>query len=239
MKLLDLTLPTPEDNLACDEALLDYCEAVGGDEVLRFWEPRQYFVVLGYANKTENEVDLVACTAENIPVFRRCSGGGTVLQGPGCLNYSLILGIDEAGPLHSISSTNCFVMKRQQEALRAILDKPIEVKGHTDLALENLKFSGNAQRRHKNHLLFHGTFLVDFDLPLIGKFLHQPARQPQYRQNRSHENFLRNLNADSASIKKALRTAWQATEPWQVIPTETINKLVTEKYSRREWNLRF
>ena len=56
----DLTLPTPQENLACDEALLDGCEA-GGPEVLRFWEPRKHFVVVGYSNRVEREVNVAAC----------------------------------------------------------------------------------------------------------------------------------------------------------------------------------
>src|ERR1035441_2815400 len=96
MKLCDLTLPTPEENLACDEVLLDLCEAGGSDEVLRFWAPPQYFVVVGYANKAATEVNLPVCRELVIPVLRRCTGGGTVLQGPGVLNYSLILRIDES-----------------------------------------------------------------------------------------------------------------------------------------------
>src|SRR5262245_40949097 len=102
MTCLELTLPTAAENLACDEALLDLCEDHGADEILRFWEPRNYFVVLGYGNKAAAEVDLEACAAEKIPVLRRCSGGGTVLQGPGCLNYALILRIDDGGPLQNI-----------------------------------------------------------------------------------------------------------------------------------------
>jgi hypothetical protein len=61
MHLLDLTLPTPAENLACDEALLDLCEEGGAGEVLRFWEPREYFVVVGYANKVASEVNVNAC----------------------------------------------------------------------------------------------------------------------------------------------------------------------------------
>ena len=64
MKYLDLTLPTPEENLACDEALLELCEEGGGDQILRFWESPTYFVALGYANKAESEVNLAACAAE-------------------------------------------------------------------------------------------------------------------------------------------------------------------------------
>ena len=90
MKWLDLTFDTPAANLACDEALLDDAEQHGGPGLLRFWEPRQYFVVLGYAKKFAEETRVEACREENIPIHRRCSGGGTVLQGPGCLNYSQI-----------------------------------------------------------------------------------------------------------------------------------------------------
>jgi lipoate-protein ligase A len=122
MKYLDLTLPTPAKNLACDEALLDWCEAGGEHEILRFWQPAEYFVIVGYANKVAAEVNLTACQASGVPVFRRCSGGGTVLQGPGCLNYALILKIDPAGPLRSIASANCFIMERNRAAIEALLN---------------------------------------------------------------------------------------------------------------------
>ena len=105
MKWLDLTLPSPAENLACDEALLDWCENGKGDEVLRFWEPREHFVVVGYANKIANEVNVAACEKRGIPILRRCSGGGTVLQGPGCLNYTLVLRITDDGPLRNISAS--------------------------------------------------------------------------------------------------------------------------------------
>ena len=50
MEYLDLSLPTPAGNLACDEALLDLCETQETLEILRFWESPQHFVVLGYGN---------------------------------------------------------------------------------------------------------------------------------------------------------------------------------------------
>src|SRR5271156_784636 len=81
MKHLDLTLPSPAENLACDEALLDACEENGGEEVLRFWEAREKIVAVGYANKIATEVNVENCRAKKIPILRRCSGGGTVLQG--------------------------------------------------------------------------------------------------------------------------------------------------------------
>ena len=178
MRLCDLTLPTPEENLACDEALLDLCESGACGQLLRFWEPARPFVVLGYANPIRSEVDVAFCEQHTIPVLRRCSGGGTVLQGPGCLNYSLVLEAT-AGRLASITGTNEWVMTRHQQAVAKLLQAPVEKLGHTDLAIGGLKVSGNAQRRKRRCLLFHGCFLLHMDLRLIEKALLMPSRQPE------------------------------------------------------------
>jgi lipoate-protein ligase A len=239
MKLCELTLPTPEENLACDEALLEQCEADPGGELLRLWEPAQYFVVVGYANRVATEVRLPFCRNNRLPVLRRCTGGGTVLQGPGCLNYSLFLRLDRADLQRGITATNEFILARHQEALTALLRAPVERQGQTDLAIGGLKFSGNAQRRKKNFLLFHGTFLLDFDINLVEQALPMPSRQPEYRDSRSHADFLVNLKQPSGLLKTALCQAWQAAEPLVEIPLESVRRLVAEKYSRDEWNLKF
>src|SRR5216117_2815438 len=165
MKLLDLTFPTPEENLACDEALLDWCDEGAGPEVLRFWEPQQHFVVVGYSNRVGREVNVEACRERRTPILRRCSGGGAVLQGPGCFNYSLILPVEEE--LETITAANYFVMERNRTAIQAVTRERIQIRGHTDLAVKNLKFSGNAQRRRRNFVLFHGCFLLNFEMSLM------------------------------------------------------------------------
>ncbi|HZQ47203.1 MAG TPA: lipoate--protein ligase family protein [Verrucomicrobiae bacterium] len=239
MKYIDLTLPSPAANLACDEALLDHCEAGLEDELLRFWEPQEPFVVVGYANQASREVDLEACQANKIGVFRRCTGGGTVVQGPGILNYSLILRIPESGPLQSITGTNTHILQRHQSALAPLLKVPVHIQGHTDLAVQNLKFSGNAQRRKRKFLIFHGTFLLKADIPLIEKLLRMPSKQPDYRQNRTHRQFLMNLEMAPELLKSALRQAWQAHELFPDLPVEKIHGLAQQKYSTTEWNLKF
>src|SRR5690606_18418653 len=90
MLLVDYHFTKPEENLSCDEVLLDFCESNNGPELLRFWESPSYFVVLGYTKSLQKEVNISECKQQRIPILRRCSGGGTVLQGSGCLNYSLI-----------------------------------------------------------------------------------------------------------------------------------------------------
>jgi lipoate---protein ligase len=262
-ELLDLTLPTPAENLACDEVLVNGAEA-GGSEILRFWESREYFVVVGYANRVETEVNVTACAARKIPIFRRCSGGGTVLQGPGCLNYTLVLQIAYHSALANISSANKFIMERNREAIESEVrnqnpEARIAVCGHTDLALITdypntvsnpakageggalvtyLKFSGNSQRRHKRALLFHGTFLLNFDLPLVNELLWMPSKQPDYRGNREHGDFLANLNVPAGRLKQALAKIWSASRGACSFSPSEVRKLAVEKYSAREWNFR-
>jgi len=234
MKLLDLTIPTPAGNLACDEALLDWCESGQCGELLRFWESTERFVVLGYGNRADSEVDTAACRRRDIAILRRCSGGGTVVQGPGCLNYALFLRID--GPLESITETNRFVMERNRTALQDVVKGKIEVGGVTDLVREGRKFSGNAQRRRRNFLLFHGSFLLDCDLSLVEEVLKFPTRQPDYRAGRSHREFLTSLGLPAAAVKLALRKEWNAYEPLESIPNEQIERLTRERYLTGEWN---
>ncbi len=239
MKYLDLTFPAPEYNLACDEALIHWCEDRCEDEILRFWEPRQYFAVLGHSGKIQAEVDLASCRANRIPVLRRYSGGGTVLQGPGCLNYSLILRIRSGSPLQGVTEANRFIMRRLKSILEPIIDAEVEIQGISDLALGKRKFSGNAQYRKRRFLLFHGTFLLHFDLSMIEKLLPVPSKQPPYRQNRPHRSFLTNLNLPPHRVKEALKQSWGAREEFKNIPFETIERLARERYSRDEWNFKF
>ncbi len=239
MKLLDLTFPTPEENLACDEALLEQAESGTGGEVLRFWEASSHFVVLGYSNKAEAEVNVDICRKNLVSIFRRPSGGGTVLQGPGCLNYSLILKIPESGPLSQLTGTNQVILQNHCEALMPLLGDSLKIQGISDLALGNKKFSGNAQRRKKNFLLFHGTFLYRFDINLIEKYLKLPTREPSYRQNRSHTDFITNIPLSPAPIKQALQKTWDAVEPIESIPGKIIFELMEKHYSKRDWNFKF
>ncbi|HEX9444681.1 MAG TPA: lipoate--protein ligase family protein [Candidatus Binatia bacterium] len=239
MKYLELTLPGAAQNLACDEALLLAAEERGGEEVLRLWEPRRYFAVVGHASRSGAEVALAACRERRVPVLRRLSGGAAVLQGPGCLNYALVLKLRRRPALRDVPATNAFVMARLRRALAPLVESPITVQGFTDLVLGTRKFSGNAQYRKRRALLFHGSILLDFDIPLIEEFVLSPPRQPAYRQKRPHGEFLTNLHLPAAAVKAALIEAWGAEGELATAPLDGIETLVKDRYSRDEWNFRF
>jgi lipoate-protein ligase A len=237
VKYLDHSWAEPAQNLACDEALLLEAEA-GGEETLRFWEPRSAFVVLGHASAVEQEVSLAACRDAGVPVLRRPSGGAAVLQAPSCLNYTVILGIASRG-LGEVAAANAYVMERSRRALEPLVGAPVSIEGFTDLTLGGRKFSGNAQYRKKRALLFHGSFLLDCDIPLIEKLLLSPPRQPDYRRRRPHGEFLTNIKIPAAAVKAALREAWNAVEERTAPPLDSIETLVRERYARDEWTFRF
>ncbi len=239
MKWIDLTLPTPEENLAFDEALLDRCESGQQDEVLRFWEPTLPFVVLGYSNRWRTETNSEACEKRGIPILRRCSGGGTILQGRGCLNYAVVLDISKHRGLDSITETNLTVLGRIASALSPLLGLPPEVRGHTDLTVGALKFSGNSQRRRKHFTLMHGTLLLGFDLGLIEECLTMPSLQPDYRESRPHKDFLMNLGVPAGQVKNALKTGWEAASELANPPLAETADLVTRSYGTPAWNKKF
>jgi lipoate-protein ligase A len=113
------------------------------------------------------------------------------------------------------------------------------VRGISDLTLGNLKISGNAQRRKRDRLLFHGTFLLDFDIELVEHLLPMPTREPDYRRRRPHREFLTNAAAARAAFREALQRAWQAVEPLTDAPLESVRALARERYARDEWTFKF
>lgn len=236
LRCVDLTLPTPEENLALDEALLDLCETGHAAGFLRFWESPRRFVVLGYGNRTNSEVRLDICRRDDVAVLRRSSGGGAVVQGAGCLNFGLVLPIVPETPSATIPGANAWIMARHAEALTSVFGQEVQVRGVSDLTIGDLKLSGNAQRRKKRFFLFHGTVLHDFDIPLIERLLPMPARQPDYRRNRPHEAFVRNTQGEQHRIKEALREAWGATEDFGEIPMPEVSRLARERYGAEEWS---
>jgi lipoate-protein ligase A len=236
MRLLDLTLPDAAENLALDEALLIAAEEADAGEVLRLWELPSLAVVVGAGGSVAIDVNAAACEADGVPVLRRSSGGGTVLLGPGCLCFSLVLSYDRAPGLNEIPPSNRYVLGRVLRALRPVTAGALE--GTSDLAVNGIKFSGNAQQRKRRHFLHHGTLLCGFDLALVPRYLNPPERQPDYRRDRPHSEFVANLPTTVAEAKRLLIEEWQADGEYGPLPWERVRELVAAKYSRDEWNRR-
>jgi lipoate-protein ligase A len=239
MQYIELTLPDPASNLACDEALVELFEARrASDGLLRIWEPKNHFIVLGHSNRIDSEVDVAACESERLSIFRRLSGGGTVMQGPGCLNYSLILrnGVDI--PL-GIAESFQVVLEHHKQCIQEMIGDSVDIAGVSDLVINGRKFSGNAQYRKRRFTLVHGTFLLNLDPAIVARCLRLPSKQPVYRQNRSHDSFMRNLHIDPNNVRKALKAAWSASDQFTEVPNAMITDLKKSRYGRPDWTRKF
>ncbi|MHB8863674.1 MAG: lipoate--protein ligase family protein [Pirellulaceae bacterium] len=238
MKLLVSSLPTPEENLALDEAILEQAECgAGPSEVLRLWEPSGPMVVVGRSSRVTVEVNQDMCRQAGIPILRRCSGGAAVVTGPGCLMYSVVLAYRHRPEMRVLEQAHGFVLGVLSRALGRLAPEVV-MRGTSDLARGDRKFSGNSLRCKREHLLYHGTILYDFPLELIGRCLKVPPRQPAYRQQREHAAFVANFPATRDQLTACLQEAWGACERLATWPRQTVAELVATRYSQASWNLR-
>ena len=234
MQFLDLTLPMLEANLALDEALLLEAEMGAGGEVLRLWEWPTPAVVLGSGCRLAEDVNEAACQADGVPIARRASGGGTVLLGAGCLLYSVVLAYERDPALREIGSSYVYILEKVREAVTDILPA-IACAGTSDLASAGRKFSGNAQQRKRNYVLHHASLLYGLDLEMVGRYLHVPPRQPEYRRGRDHTEFVHNLPVSADELKYRLRAAWGTEAKRLAWPENLVGDLLADKYSKTEW----
>lgn len=263
-------LPTPEENLAFDEALVEVAdrlsmqepsdensagESSSSNEVLRLWEFASPCVVLGRASKWAQEVNTSACERDGVPVLRRASGGASIVAGPGCLMYSVLISYDARPAWRALDIAHKEVMSRIRDSVQQTTDRfelplRIAINGTCDLTIGNRKFSGNALRCKRNWMLYHGTIMYAMPIEWLSNYLLMPARQPEYRRDREHESFVTNLLDSSNGVSpQAFRTVmqrklartWNATQSWLESPWKShvdleASQLLKTRYTNSEWH---
>jgi len=237
MILRDISFHTPDENVLFDDLLLMRMEREGGGGFLRFWESPIPFIVLGRISRQDEDLWLDRVQLDRIPVIRRSSGGGTVLQGPGCLNYSLIVPKDDDPEYADVNHSYRRILGKIIDGL-AFEGLRVDFRPLSDMILlsatnEERKFSGNAQRRARHYFLHHGTILFDFNLKLMEQYLRIPEQMPEYRQGRPHSDFVTNMALPLTRIKKILMSAFGIESQDNRISTEEMVMLQSLKESRK------
>lgn len=185
LEVIRLSAPTVQGNLDVD-AELARTAASDGRRVLRLWWGGPSAAVLGCADKPETALDLDECARRGVEVIKRITGGGTVLQTPGVLNYSYTAPDPGSLDIHKVFRRGAILVV---DAL-ARLGISARHRGISDIAVGERKISGNAQARKWHAILLHGTVLVDIDYDLLEAVLRHPTREPDYRQGRKHSDFI-------------------------------------------------
>jgi lipoate-protein ligase A len=150
----------PYFNLSCEEYLLKQY-----DEDFFFLYINQDSLIVGKHQNTLAEINLDRVNAENIPVVRRLSGGGTVYHDFGNLNYCLIKK-GEKGKLVDFKAYSQPIIDALQN-----LNVNAKFEGKSDLTIDGKKFSGNASHVYKNKVMQHGTMLFSSDLKRLNQLL--------------------------------------------------------------------
>ena len=146
-------------NLAIEEYLMEH--AVDQGPVLFLWQS-ECAVVMGKNQNPWKECRLDRMQADEVPLARRISGGGTVYHDAGNLNYCVM--IDRR-------------KYREQQAYDMVLAalEPFGIKaertGKSNLSTNGLKFSGNAFCFRKGSAMHHGTLLLYSDLDRLNRYL--------------------------------------------------------------------
>lgn len=250
MRFLAHTEPTPAEDLALEEAIQLGLEAGSSPPTWRVWQMRAPAVVLGTGQEHAREVQFEAARAAKVPVLRRHSGGGAVLNGPGVLSYSAFYPFAQLPGSQTINGAMAAALAPVQRALKR-LGVTVSFAGLSDFAVavsggELRKLAGHAQARKRVGVLVHGTLLADPDWAALARVLRFPTRAPDYRAGRDHRAFLTSLKElgapdGLADFTQALRTELGRVEDTaEPNPDEraTARRLLAEKYAQDSWNLR-
>lgn len=242
-------LETVEEELALDEALLEEAhEGLATLPVVRTWMAAEPAVVVGSSSRLDEEIDREACAALGVRVVRRPSGGLTVVLGPGCLMWSVIVPHPAGAPaIERIHADMLSPLRDELHAAVAGAGLAVDRRGSSDLVLRAAgagddasarKFSGNALRVRRHGVLYHGTLLDAFDIGLVSRVLRHPPREPDYRARRPHGEFLCNLGLGRPALEAIVRRAFGATADRREIPRDRVGRLVSERYGRADWTER-
>ncbi|MCE1155038.1 MAG: lipoate--protein ligase family protein [Bacteroidales bacterium] len=248
MQLIVSTSNDPAYNLATEEYLFSTY-----DEEFAFFYCNNPCVVIGCNQVWQNEVDALFCDENQIPVFRRLSGGGAVYHDRGNLNYSFIT---RKSPLNP--GTTSEFLHPVVEALARL--GVMSIIGHRkDLWLHGgYKISGTASHVTMNRVLQHGTLLYDANLEMLQGALNPPRNLSPVKGIASVPSPVKNIirykidksasqyvGVESASVffKQLIGELKQIMqlETDRVLTIEEQKKIVAlkqERYDKEVWNKR-
>ncbi len=165
---------------------------------VRISRPSRIEVVLGSGSKPHLELNIQHCLADQVPLTRRAGGGCSVVLDRGNLVVSVVL---PAEGLPGIRSSFNALSSWMIAGLAACGLLGVQQRGTSDLTLDNRKIGGSCIYKPRAVLYYSTTLLVDADLGLLDRYLKHPPREPDYRAQRSHAEFVLNLRQRGVDIE--------------------------------------
>ena len=207
--------------------------------VVMIWQADKC-VMVGCNQIAEAEVDINYAKRENIQVFRRSSGGGTIYTDLGTLLYTMILPHTKENYPLEIAKTK--VATPIVKALNK-MDIPAVIEGRNDILIDGKKVSGLAQYVKYGRICVHGSLLYDTDLEKLVNVLYVDDDKIQSKA-------LRSVRSRVANIKEYLRQPYTTREFWDLLKhnlgsfqeyslseqdLSEINNIFSQKYTNESW----
>jgi len=244
-RLVDSGFVSPAESAALDEAILEAHVQGAVPGTLHFYRRSVPTVSIGYFQKAADSVDLLECKRRGVSVVRRKSGGSSIYTDPGQLIYGLVI---DGCDVPEDKSAFCAICEALARALSSFgvdaLYRP-----PNDVEVGGRKLSGNAQLVRKGSLLQHGTVLVDTDLATMDAVLRlAPTKDRSVAKPSDRVTTLKSLlgrapymGSVKSSIVKEISEMLNADfKKGELSDAERnhVKKLVAERYSKEEWNMK-
>ncbi|MEE2888036.1 MAG: lipoate protein ligase C-terminal domain-containing protein [Planctomycetota bacterium] len=160
--------------LAADEVLCRQVGAGRSPATLRLYTYRSHCALVGRFQNLAQELHLDYCEGHDVQINRRPTGGGAILMGRDQLGITVAL--NGRGPaMHGRARD---LMEQFSGGLLHGLQQlgvAAKFRGKNDLEVGGRKIAGLGIYRDSNGgLLFHGSLLVDLDVPLMARVLRTP-----------------------------------------------------------------
>jgi lipoate-protein ligase A len=181
----DYTLP--------DSFLLD----PASDIRYHVWQPENVCVVLGRSNKPEDSLVYDNILKDNIRVYKRPSGGESVVLTPKMIAFSVKL------PYNKLQSPHHYFEIINKALIGKFTDlgiNNISTKGISDLSIDNKKILGSSMYLDKRDFFYHAVLNISEDSSIFSRYLKHPSKEPDYRNSRSHEEFVTSLSGEGYQL---------------------------------------
>lgn len=224
LNLLQLSGYPIYDQLKLEEALLranteNWC-------LLNYEAPPA--IVMGISGCPEMLLNRDLLKERPIPVIRRFSGGGTVVTDEDTLFATFICNSHDLNvacyPQHVFEWSKTIYRPVFQEFGFELVEN--------DYVIGNKKFGGNAQYMRQNRWLHHSSLLWRFR-PEYMDYLKLPLKRPNYRSDRSHQEFLCRLDQFLPSKETVIDRIFDAVGHFfkiKEVDLETARKILSEPH---------
>jgi len=154
------------------------------------WIPDKVYIVLGASNNINDALNMDNVIRDNIPVLKRPSGGQTVILTPNNIIVAAVfVNKNSLHPKDVFQQMNKLIISTIED----IGIHNLSMMGISDIAISGKKILGSSIYRSKEALLYHAVLNLGEPSTTFEKYLKHPSKEPDYRQGRSHSEFVTSL----------------------------------------------